>query len=86
MQVLELANHSKISVGVKQSMKAIQADRAAMVYIAEDADTYVINQVVELANQKSVQILKVNTMKELGRACKIDVGAATAVIENISSS
>ena len=81
MQVLELANHSKISVGVKQSMKAIQADRAAMVYIAEDADTYVINQVVELANQKSVQILKVNTMKELGRACKIDVGAAIAVIE-----
>lgn len=81
MQVLELANHSKISVGVKQSMKAIHNDHAAVVYIAEDADPYVVNQVIDLAIEKSVEIIKVGTMKELGRACKIDVGAATAVIE-----
>lgn len=82
MQILELAKHSKISVGIKQSMKAIEAGHATVVYIANDADECIVNQVVQLALEKSVKIVRVETMKELGRACKIDVGAATAVIEN----
>jgi len=81
MQLYELAKHSKISVGIKQSLKAIEAGKAIVLYVAKDADEYVVNQVVKLANEKSVEIVSVETMKELGRACKIDVGAATAVIE-----
>ncbi len=81
MQQNELAKHSKISVGIKQSTKAIQMDKAAMLYVAKDADHNVTNPVVELATEKSIDIIFVETMKELGRACNIDVGAATAVIE-----
>ncbi|GAB6106925.1 ribosomal L7Ae/L30e/S12e/Gadd45 family protein [Fusibacter bizertensis] len=81
MQLNDLAKHSKINVGVKQSTKAIMADRALTVFIAEDADKFLIQKVVDLASEKKVEIVYVDSMKELGRACNIDVGAATAVIE-----
>lgn len=81
MQLEELAKHSKISVGVKQSTKTIQSGRALVVYIAMDADVNVVNPVIEIAKKKSVEIVYVESMKVLGRACNIDVGAATAVIE-----
>ena len=41
----------------------------------------VVNPVIEIAKKKSVEIVYVESMKVLGRACNIDVGAATAVIE-----
>ena len=81
MQLNDLAKHSKINVGVKQSTKAIKANRALAVFIAEDADKLLIQKVIDLAAESMVEIVYVNSMKELGRACNIDVGAATAVIE-----
>lgn len=81
MQLEELAKHSKISVGVKQSTKSIQSGRALVVFIAMDAEASVINPVVDIAKEKSIEIVYVESMKVLGRACNIDVGAATAVIE-----
>lgn len=81
MQLNDLAKHSKISVGVKQSMKIISSDRANVLFVANDADHFVVKQVIDLATEKSIEIVYVDTMKELGRACNIDVGAATAVIE-----
>jgi len=81
MQITNLAKHSKISVGVKQSLKMISTDKASVLFVANDADKFVVKQVIELATEKSIEIVYVDTMKELGRACNIDVGAATAVIE-----
>ena len=81
MQLIDLAKHSKISVGIKQSTKAIATDKAVVLFVASDADQFVVKQVIDLASQKSVEIVYIETMKELGRACNIDVGAATAVIE-----
>lgn len=81
MQLSDLAKHSKINVGIKQSIKSLSLDRALSLFVAEDADQVMIQKVVELANLKEVEVVYVKTMKELGRACNIDVGAATAVIE-----
>lgn len=81
MQLIDLAKHSNISVGIKQSTKAIASNKAEVLFVAKDADRFVVKNVVDLATEKSVKIVYVETMKELGRACSIDVGAATAVIE-----
>lgn len=81
MQLNELANQTKIIVGVKQSTKALATDRARVVFVANDADPLIIQKVIELANDKQIEIVYAESMKELGRACNIDVGAATAVIE-----
>lgn len=67
-------------VGIKQSIKAIKSGEAKAVYAALDADTKLIEPVVKLANENSLDIHYINTMKDLGRLCGIDVGAATAVL------
>jgi len=67
-------------VGVKQTVKAINNSQGKTVYIAKDADNKLIETVEQLAKQNSLEIVYVNTMKELGKLCGIDVGAATALI------
>lgn len=67
-------------VGIKQSIKAIKSGEGKAVYIAKDADEKLIQQVVKLAQEYSLEVTCVNSMKELGKLCGIDVGAATAVL------
>lgn len=67
-------------VGVKQSKKAIKEGRAAVVFIAEDSETRVKEPVGALCRELGVEIFSVSTMRELGEACGIEIGAAVAVI------
>lgn len=67
-------------VGVKQSAKAIKNGEVKAVYVAEDADAKLIDPVIKLAQDNSLELHYVNTMKDLGKLCGIDVGAAAAVI------
>ncbi len=74
-----LKQHSK-TVGLKQSMKALESDRAKTVYIAADADERVIAGIIDLCNEKGIQIRRVDSMRLLGRACGIDIGTAVAAM------
>lgn len=67
-------------VGMKQSLRVINENKAKVVYIAKDAEYELFQTVEKLANEHSLQIMYVDTMKELGRLCNIDVEASTAVI------
>ncbi len=67
-------------VGVKQSVRAIECGDARCVFVAEDADTAVVRPVLKLCDKTDAQIIAVPTMRELGAACGIDVGAAVAVL------
>jgi large subunit ribosomal protein L7A len=67
-------------VGIKQTIKSIKSGEGRIVYIAKDADVKLVNSVEKLAMENSVEISYVDTMKELGKLCGIDVGAATALI------
>ncbi|MEW9095686.1 MAG: ribosomal L7Ae/L30e/S12e/Gadd45 family protein [Clostridiaceae bacterium] len=69
-------------VGLKQSLKAIKNGSGKTVYVAKDADIKIYDQIKSAAEENSLEIILVDTMKELGRLCGIDVGAATAVIIN----
>ncbi|WHH61715.1 ribosomal L7Ae/L30e/S12e/Gadd45 family protein [Petroclostridium sp. X23] len=75
----ELKTANKI-VGIKQSIKAIQTGKVKKAFIAKDAEEKVTGHFKELCQSHSVPIEYVNTMKELGKACDITVGAAVAVI------
>lgn len=66
-------------VGAKQSLKAIKNHIAVKCFIANDADEKVTNEIVELCNNNNVPIVYVESMKELGKKFKINVGTATAV-------
>lgn len=78
--MLELDSNAEIRVGIKQSSRAIAEGKAMKVYVAKDADASIIDKVLELAKANQVPVELVENMKILGKACKIDVGAATAVI------
>lgn len=66
------------AVGIKQTIKAIEKGSAKVVFVAKDADERVVGKVVELCIKDSIQLKYVETMKLLGKACNIDVGAAVA--------
>lgn len=67
-------------VGIKQTVKAIKNGKVKVVYVAKDADDKLIQQIKTLTEHNSLQLVEVNSMKELGKMCGIDVGAATSAI------
>ena len=75
----EIKDAPKVA-GIKQSTRAVKDGKARIVLIADDADRRVTQQLEGLCKQESIEIIRVNTMKELGDACNINVSAAVAVI------
>lgn len=67
-------------VGTKQTIKHLEKGDAKVVFVAKDADDRVTGQVVELAKAKNVQVEFIDTMKELGEKCNIEVKTAVAAI------
>lgn len=67
-------------VGTKQTIKHLELGDVKVVFVAKDADDRVTGQVVELAKAKNVQVEFVDTMKELGEKCNIEVKTAVAAI------
>ena len=80
MELKDLETAQKRRIGIKQSLKAISNGNATALYIAKDAEQHVVRSIVKLAEEKDVLIVYIESMLELGKACGIDVGAATAVI------
>jgi large subunit ribosomal protein L7A len=74
--VLENLRNSKKTIGVKQTAKAIENGLAKTVFIAEDAEESVVASLKNLCRQKEIEIVNVENMKQLGKACGIEVGAA----------
>lgn len=70
-----------IIVGTKQTLKALQDGEVQEMMIASDADERVIGKVRMLAQQFNVPVTNVDSMKKLGKACGIEVGAATVAIK-----
>lgn len=74
--MLELLKSSKKAIGIKQSLKAVEANNAIAVFIARDADEKITGALKELCKAKSIEIVYIDTMKQLGKACGIEVGAS----------
>ncbi|MEK3733310.1 MULTISPECIES: ribosomal L7Ae/L30e/S12e/Gadd45 family protein [Paenibacillus] len=69
-----------VKIGTKQTMKAVETGQAAEVYVAEDCDQRLITKIVSLCSKHQVHINYVPTMKGLGEACGIEVGAAMVAV------
>ena len=65
-------------VGMKQVLRALEADEVAAVYLADDAETRIRERVEAACAAHAVEVRHVPSMRELGRMCGIDVGAACA--------
>ena len=67
-------------VGVKQVKRAINLAEVKTVFIAKDADKKITEDVLKICTDKQIQIIHVDNMDELGKACGIDINAAVAAL------
>ena len=71
---------TNLVIGTKQTLKALEEGIVQEVVIAIDADRRVVHKVEVAAKKMNIPISTVDSMKMLGKACGIDVGAATVGI------
>lgn len=67
-------------VGTKQVTRALKAGTVRRVYVANDADTFIFQQVIRAAEEAGVPCIRVATMKELGMVCGVEVATAAAAV------
>lgn len=80
MPVSCLESAKKKIVGTKQTLKALEKGLAKKVFIATDAEQHVIKPLIRQCDEKGIPVVMVDTMKNLGKACGIEVGCAAAAL------
>ena len=75
----ELRDANKV-VGAKQTRRALRDGRAQRIYWAKDADPRVLQPLIQEAVRIRVPLVQAETMRDLGRACGIAVGAAIVAV------
>ena len=78
---MELLKSAQARVaGRKQVVRALKAGTARRAYVAEDADTFLFQEVIRAAEAARIPCVRVSTMKELGMLCGVDVPTAAAAV------
>jgi large subunit ribosomal protein L7A len=72
----------KISIGTKQATKSVESGQVLEVVVAKDADPRITSKMVHLCKNSNIKVTYVDSMKLLGKACGIEVGAAMVAIIN----
>ncbi|AQS57957.1 ribosomal L7Ae/L30e/S12e/Gadd45 family protein [Desulforamulus ferrireducens] len=80
MSLEPLKTARKKTIGAKQTAKAVERQQAKQVFWAADAEARVVDPILRNCSSKNIPTIKVDSMKELGRACNIEVGCAIAAI------
>ena len=70
----------KVVVGAKQLRKALTSGVARRVYLAQNADPAITDPIEALCKSCKIDCAWVKSMTDLGRACRIEVGAAAAAV------
>lgn len=77
---MEKLQKEKCLAGLKQVKKTILCGEAKAVYVAKDCDPYMAGEIELLCAERGLEIVYAESMRELGRACRVDVPTAAAVI------
>lgn len=70
----------QLVVGAKQLRKALNKGCVRRAYLARNADPAITEPLADLCQQHNVEFSWVRSMQELGQACGIEVGTATAAV------
>lgn len=71
----------QLIVGTKQTIKALMHQEVSLIYVAEDADAKLTEEVIRIAKENDVVCETVDSKKRLGQACGIDVAATTVAVK-----
>ena len=78
--MLEKLKNAQKVVGTRRLLRSIQNGEIEEAYVARDADLFILRQVREACSAAGVRMVEVDTMKELGQACGVEVKTASAGI------
>lgn len=70
-----------VLIGTNQTTKALVDAKIAEVFVAKDADKKITIPILQLCEQQEIPCEWVESMKSLGKACGIQVGAAVVAIK-----
>ncbi|WP_306373068.1 50S ribosomal protein L7ae-like protein [Bacillus subtilis] len=76
----KVSQAKSIIIGTKQTVKALKRGSVKEVVVAKDADPILTSSVVSLAEDQGISVSMVESMKKLGKACGIEVGATAVAI------
>jgi len=71
---------AKLAVGARQLSRAVRSGRALRVLLAQDADPALTDSLAALCREHGVPYEYTASMRALGDACGIEVGAAAAAV------
>jgi large subunit ribosomal protein L7A len=80
MSYEKVSQAQKIIIGTKRTVKALKDGKVRELIVASDAEPKVTVSVVNQALEMEVPIIYVDSMKKLGKACGIEVGASAVAI------
>ena len=78
--MLEILKSGNKAIGIKQTIKAVENNTARMVFIARDADEKVVGSLKQLCLSNAVELEYAESMRLLGKACGIEVGASAVCL------
>ena len=78
--MLEELKQGNTVVGIKQLRRALNGGKVKKVFLAEDADPALTAPIAQLCAGLGVKCEAVQSMRALGAACGISVGAAAAAV------
>lgn len=70
----------RIVIGKKQTLRALARDEAEKIYLSKDADLHVTKPIADVCEEKNIEIIYFDNMKELGTSVGINVNAAAAAV------
>lgn len=73
---------TQVIVGTKQTLKHLDSGKISEVFIAKDADQRVTAKVIQLCEKSRIRVNFVDSMRKLGKAAGIEVGAAVVALLN----
>ena len=76
----ELMHTENRVIGTKQAIRALKTQDVRVLFLADDMDIEVREEIFAAVGEKDVHLVYVESKDELGRVCGIDVPCACAAI------
>jgi len=82
LEALEVARDTgSVKKGTNETTKAVERGNASIVYVAEDVQPEeIVMHLPELADEKGIPVVFVETQDDVGHAAGLEVGSAAAAI------
>ncbi|WP_439026364.1 50S ribosomal protein L7Ae [Haloarchaeobius sp. DT45] len=82
LEALEVARDTgSVKKGTNETTKAVERGNASIVYVAEDVSPEeIVMHLPELANEKGIPVVFIETQDDVGHAAGLEVGSAAAAI------